>query len=118
MLGSKDSASPPGEDCLELSPDGGEHRWGTGLLDIAIDASVDNSNRIAGEDGLVVALAEEVSVEDRSEERVLEGERATDNAHEDHEFSVSNGPHCAIVVGCEASMSANITILGNDATYT
>lgn len=53
---------------------------------------------ITSESRLVVALAEEVSVDERGNEGVLEGNGTKENANEDDKFSICNDLHRGVVV--------------------
>jgi hypothetical protein len=59
------------------------------------------ANRALGEFGHVEAEAEEVDVDNRGEERVLEGQGAKDHADEDEKLSICNHTHSRVIVRCK-----------------
>ena len=54
---------------------------------------------MAGEGTLIVSLAEEVSIDDRGDEGVLESDSAKQDADEDKKLGVGDDGHGAVVVG-------------------
>jgi hypothetical protein len=69
--------------------------------DELIDALPSGLEGFASECGLVIALAQEVTVNEGRDQRVLERDRAKKDADENNEFSVRNYPHSRIVIGCD-----------------
>ena len=55
---------------------------------------------VLGEDGLVVALAKEVGVDDRRNEGILEGERTQDDTNKNDKFGVCDNFHRRIIIAC------------------
>lgn len=70
------------------------------LDNIAIDKSSCFGNSVTGEDGLVVALAEEVGEDDRSQNSILEGDSTQDDTSKNDELGVCDNFHGRIIIGC------------------
>ena len=69
-----------------------------------IDFSVGGGNSIACEGGLVVSLTEEVSKNERCEDRSLEGDGSEEDTGKDHELGISHHFHSSIKVLFKASL--------------
>lgn len=67
-----------------------------------------DSNRVAREGALVVALAEEVGEEHGGQEGVLEGDGTEEDANEDEDFGECDDRHGAVIVG----FYPNLELLG------
>ncbi len=85
---------------MYLSPNGDKNRGVAGFANEAIDTSIGECECLASESRLIVALAEEVGIDKRRQERIAEGDSSQENADENQEFGVGDDAHGTIVVGC------------------
>lgn len=92
---------PPRHTRLQQIP----HRLGRlerrlGLGDVVLNNGDSVVEGFLGEGGLEVAHADEVEVEDRGEEGVLEEDSAEDDTGDDRNFGVGDQAHGGVVVRC------------------
>lgn len=75
----------------------------TGIIghrDVLVELPSSVSDSIAGEDGLIIALAKEVGVDEGRNERILESNGTKEDADENDQFSICNDLHGSVIVGC------------------
>lgn len=99
-----DTSRPSSDNTLDAIVDGARDRGYTGALDELVNLLVGGTQRVAGEGALVVALPEEVGVDNRCEEGVLEGDGTEQDADEDEDFGVGHDRHRAVIVGLDPNL--------------
>lgn len=100
IIGSQVAPSPPCRQHLSLLPHLYNHRRIARLANITIDLFGRCGNGFPRECRLVITLTQEMRIDKRREQSILEGDRPKSDADEDYQFSVCNNLHRRIVVGC------------------
>ena len=95
-----------------------QHRRRTRRAHVGLDPEVQLSNGALGELRLVPASTKEMGVEDRGEERVLEGDGTKQDTQHNEELSVCNGLHRGVIVGCTSLRSQFCWIRWNNLAHT
>ena len=95
----KHDTSPSPHKLFSPFPNHHHHWWISRLLYKTIHIAGTNRNRVTSKYGLVIALPEEVSVNDRREQRILERNRAEKDSNEDDKFGKGDNSHCRVIIG-------------------
>jgi hypothetical protein len=72
---------------------------------------------MSGEGTLIISLAEEVAVDERGEEGILEGDCTQNHAHEDQDLGVGDDGHGAVIVGYRSNVSVEQSSMHKEWTH-
>lgn len=95
----QDTASPSRRQHREFFPNLHEHRWSALLSHISLDASVDSRDGSLGEFGLIVALTEEVRVNNGRHEGVLPRQSTNSDAQHNQQLRECDRFHGRVIIG-------------------